>query len=243
MTNSRYCILIPAFRHTEPLKQVLSSLIPTGLPCLVVDDGNPDPLKDSLGELLFSSSLIQIKRLELNGGKGTACAAGLRWARELGFTHAVTLDADGQHDARDLPKVLDLSRRHPDALLLGKPLFGPDVPPARKWGRWISRAWAWAETLSFDIGDPLCGFRCYPLEATLRVINSWSLGKRMDFDPEMTVLLHWEKVPIINFDTRVLYPVGGISNFRLWRDNVGLVRLNTRLLFRLLLSNFRRGHP
>lgn len=242
MTDSRYCILIPAYRHEEPLRHVLSSLIPMGLPLLVVDDGNPVPLKDTLGNR-FPASSVQFRRLEANGGKGKACQAGFRWARELGFTHAVTLDADGQHDVGDLANVIALSRAHPDALLLGKPLFGPDVPSSRKWGRWISRAWAWAETLSFDIGDPLFGFRCYPLEATLRVLDRWSVGERMDFDPEIAVLLHWEKIPVLNFDTRVIYPVHGISNFRLWRDNVGLFRLNARLMFRLLMSRLFGRRP
>jgi hypothetical protein len=153
--------------------------------------------------------------------------------------HAITLDADGQHDPADVPKFLDAARRQPEALVLGRPIFGPDSPRARRYGRRLSQAFVWAVTGSFAIEDPLCGFRCFPLRRTVPLLDAVSLGDRMEFDPEIVVRLAWDGVPIVNVPTRVRYFTGGLSNFRIVRDNALIVRAYARLVLARLLGRRR----
>ena len=148
------------------------------------------------------------------------------------------MDADGQHDSDDLPKFLRESKAHPRALVLGKPTYGPDVPRIRLTGRQISRVLVWLETFSFAIGDPLLGYRVYPLNETAELTKRCSLGTRMDFDPEIAVRLKWNGLPIRNIPTRVSYPENGFSNFRMVTDNLWMVALHLRLLSRMLLRPF-----
>ncbi len=157
------------------------------------------------------------------------------WAK--GYTHAVQIDADGQHHIPDVERFLSEAAAHPCALILGKPIFGPDVPPARYFGRKISVWCVWAETLSRAIGDPLFGFRLYPLAATVALIKRRRLGCRMDFEPDIAVRLYWDGVPIQNIETQVSYPTGGLSHFRLFRDNVRISWLHTRLLSGMLIRS------
>ena len=180
-------------------------------------------------------------------GKGAASLAGFRWAAEHGYSHTILLDADGQHNVLDIPRVLNLSRANPDALILGRPLFDQNAPWSRRWGRLLTSAWTWVETLSFDIGDPLYGFRCYPLAPVLRLVDKVSFGLRMDFDPEIAVRLYWAGVPVVNFETNVCYPPQGVSNFHLWRDNGAITWMHTRLFFgmirQLVTGKIRWGGP
>jgi len=142
----------------------------------------------------------------------------------------VQLDADGQHDPADVPKFLEAARRQPEALVLGRPVFGADSPAVRRYGRRLSQAFVWAVTGSFAIEDPLCGFRCFPLRRTIPMLGAVRLGDRMEFDPEIVVRLAWDGVPIVNVPTRVRYFHGGLSNFRMVRDNALIVRAYARLV-------------
>lgn len=230
-----FCFLIPVYRHAHSLIDVLHNLEPYQIPCIVVDDGNNPPLADILSEKLTNHSWVEVLRMPINEGKGRACRAGFIRAGARNFTHALLLDADGQHDERDVPRFLDLSRKYPKAVILGRPVFDRSAPWSRRFGRWMSQLWVWIETLSFQIGDPLFGYRCYPLEPVLGLVDSKTLGRRMNFDPEIIVRLYWQNVPIMNLESPVRYPDGGISNFRLWKDNLLLSWLHTRLFFGMLL--------
>src|SRR5690606_17949432 len=84
---------------------------------------------------------------------------------ERGFSHALQIDADGQHDAADIPALLALAKANPEALVSGWPQYGDDMPRSRRYGRWITHFWVWIETLSLAIKDSMCGFRVYPLAA------------------------------------------------------------------------------
>ena len=132
---------------------------------------------------------------------------GMTYLHEQGFTHAIQIDADGQHDVEDLPKFIEVARNNPKALVLGTPVFGPDVPKSRLAGRQLSRWLIWLETFSFDINDPLFGYRVYPLEPTMKIVRSRQLGERMDFDPEIAVRLKWAGVPVQTIPSAVRYPV------------------------------------
>ena len=236
-TSPQCCVIIPVYRHAEPLVNVLRQLEKYGLPCFLVDDCNEVPLKDALATELAGWSWVKVLRLATHGGKGVACMEGCRVAHESGFSHAIFIDADDQHEVHDMSCVLDLTQQHPQAMILGSPVFDQSAPLKRRIGRIVSNVWVWIETLSFDIKDSLCGFRCLPLIPLLKVASRVQLGRRMDFDPDIVVRLFWQGVPVVNFDTRIRYPPRGISNFHLMRDNGALFWLHTRLFFGMLIRS------
>jgi glycosyltransferase involved in cell wall biosynthesis len=230
------CLLIPIYNHRDTIAGVLDSLAYLALPCLVVDDGSDEPTRETLERERARRPWVELSRLPVNRGRGAALRHGYCRAAEQGFTHVVQLDADGQHDPADVPKFLDAARRQPDALVLGRPIFGADSPRVRRYGRRLSQAFVWAVTGSFAVEDPLCGFRCFPLRRTVPVLDAVRLGDRMEFDPEIVVRLAWAGVPIVNVPTRVRYFAGGLSNFRMVRDNALIVRAYTRLVLARLLG-------
>jgi len=174
-----------------------------------------------------------VRRAE-NGGKGAAVQDGLRAAAALGYTHALQVDADGQHALPDAAAFARASLAQPQAVICGAPVYGDDVPRSRLYGRWLTRVWVWINTLSLDIPDAMCGFRVYPLTAVLPVINGTHVGRRMDFDIAILVRLHWRGVPMAWLPTRVVYPEGGVSHFKGLQDNLLISRMHARLFFGML---------
>ena len=241
------CIVIPIYNHGDTIAQVVRDVEPLGLPCLIVDDGSDESTRKALDMLETSLEWVDVVRRATNGGKGVALQTGYREAWRRSYTHALQLDADGQHDATKLPELLAVSGQRPDALVLAVPTFDDSAPASRRYGRWIARFWTWLETCSFAIGDPLFGMRCMPLEAAVGVLDEVRCGSGMEFDGEIAVRLFWRGTPVVNVPTAVHYPEGGISHFRLVRDNIRISWLHTRLvagaLFRLprLLGRARRA--
>ena len=231
------CTLITIYDHPDTIQAVVAGLAPLGLPCLIVDDGSAEPTRTALEQVTAAFPGVEIKTHEQNGGRGAALKTGYRWAHSLGYTHALQLDADGQHDAKEAPAFLEASRQNELALVLGDPIFDDSAPLARLWGRLISRFWVWVDTWSLDVRDPLCGMRCVPLEATVALLDRETCGDFMDFDPELTVRLMWADVPIVNVPTHVRYFEDGISHFHLLRDNVRLSSRYARLFFEMILQS------
>jgi len=223
------CILIPCFDHGEPLRAVLESLAPYSLPCIVVDDGSGAETLAQLDRIEREIDFARVERLSPNRGKGVAVCAGFRLASGLGFTHALTLDADGQHDASAVPALLEAMRKDPDALVLGRPVFDETAPRSRMWARQLSRVAVWIATLSLEIPDPLCGMRGIPLDAALRVMARGPLGPRMEFDPEFAVRCVFEGVPVRSVSVGVRYIEGGLSHFDVGRDFPMMGRTYLRL--------------
>jgi glycosyltransferase involved in cell wall biosynthesis len=226
----RPAILIGIYNHGETIAAVVRSLRSANLPFLIVDDGSDARTVQRLRELVVECPDVRVERRAVNGGRGAALITGFEILAQEGFTHALVLDADGQHDAAQAHEFIDTARRRPDALVLGRPIFGKDAPIARVLGRRLSRFWVHVSTLSFSIHDPLCGYRCYPLATTLEILRRERAGLRMDFDPEIAVRHAWAGTPIVNIPTRVIYPAGGLSNFRLVRDNARITWMHLRLL-------------
>lgn len=222
------CLLIPIFDHKDEIGGVVDSLAPHGLPCLIVDDGSGDETREVLDALERRHPWVDVHHRSHNGGRGAALATGYRLAEKRGCTHAIQLDADGQHDARDVPRFLDAIAAMPEALILGSPVFDASVPRGRLYGRQLSRAMVWLTTLSFDVADPLCGFRAVPLAAATALLDDVVMGDHMEFDPELVIRLHWRGVPVCNVPTRVVYNEGGLSHFDMLWDNVRLSRVYAR---------------
>jgi len=232
---SKYCIIIPVYNHGKELLQVLEQLSRYKLNCYIINDGSGPETNNYIDQAIKIYEWITIITLEKNGGKGAAVKAGLRFVYDRQYTHALQVDADGQHCLEDIPKFLDKSIKYPDALVLGQPIFGKDVPRSRLIGRQISRFWVWVETISKSIKDPLFGFRIYPLLSTIQVLDSNRTGNKMDFDPEIAVRLYWGNVIIRNVRTKVSYPDRGISHFNMLRDNLLISWMHTKLVFGMLL--------
>ncbi|MEE4411224.1 MULTISPECIES: glycosyltransferase family 2 protein [unclassified Serratia (in: enterobacteria)] len=228
------CIVIPCFNHGQMMAEVLASLAGYGLPCLVVDDGSAAVTADELQRLAAGLPWVQLLRLEQNQGKGAAVIAGLQLAHSQGYSHALQVDADGQHQLSDIPDMIAEARAHPDCLISGQPVYDSSVPKARLYGRYVTHVWVWIETLSLSLKDSMCGFRVYPVEPTLALAASHPLGKRMDFDTEVMVRLYWQGVPSRFLPTRVTYPADGVSHFDALRDNLRISWMHTRLFFGML---------
>jgi glycosyltransferase involved in cell wall biosynthesis len=229
------CILIPIYNNKDTIRAVLQSLEYLKLPCLVVDDGSDEPTQQVLQHINDDMSWVSIIRRGNNGGKGAAMETGFHSATEHGYTHAVQIDADGQHNASDVPKFLHQARLAPDALILSKPIFDDNAPAARRYGRWVTTFWVYIETWSADIKDALCGFRCYPLGPVVQLYRESKIGAGMVFDTEIAVRLFWNGVRMINVETKVDYTKGGVSHFKYLEDNLRISRLHTELFFGMLL--------
>jgi predicted LPLAT superfamily acyltransferase len=241
----RACAIVPSYNHARVIGDVVATLSTLGLPVFVIDDGSGAPAAAILAALHDPARGVRVTRLPVNRGKGRAVREGFRQAYDAGFTHALQVDADGQHDLTVVPRMLAIAARHPDALVGGQAVFDRSVPAGRRIGRWITHVWVFVETLSFVVTDSMCGLRIYPLEAVLGVVNAEPVGERMDFDTAVMVRLCWRGLPVAMVPVHVSYPPGNTSNFRLWRDNLRITWMHTRLVFGMLarLLSFRLKRP
>ena len=229
------CLLIPIYDHASTIRRVVESLATAELPLLIVDDGSGTDTRKALDRIASDFEWVELRRHAVNQGKGAALVTGYRAAVERGFSHAIQLDADAQHESADVRRFLAVAAANPDALVLGQPIFDDRVPKSRLYGRKLSIGLVWVATLSRDVRDPLCGFRCVPLTPVLRLMDQVSMGQRMDFEPELAVRLVWMGVPVLNVATHVSYFPGGVSHFDVVWDDLRLAWLYTRLTVGMLV--------
>lgn len=229
------CIVVPVYNHEHAIGTVLEGLLRHGVPVLLVDDGSNANCAAVLDALAREhASQVTLVRLPHNQGKGAAVLAGFRRAAELGYTHLLQIDADGQHQTGDVPAFLAQAAAHPQAIIVGHPIYDESVPKARLYGRYATHIWVWINTLSLDIKDSMCGFRVYPVAPVNALAARRHIGKRMNFDTDILVRLFWDGLQVINLGTRVSYPSDGVSHFRVWRDNVLISWMHTVLFFGML---------
>ncbi len=235
----RPVILIPTYNSGPRLRSTVEGALQQGVPVRVVVDGSTDgsdrvldPLAESSGERL------RVQRLEENGGKGRAVHAGALAVRDEGGTHILTMDSDGQHPPNAVPLFVAAAERYPGDLIMGDPVFGPDVPPARLKGRRLTIWWTDLETHRCGLGDTLFGMRVYPLEGLLAAFGQTSFARGFDFDPEIAVRMAWaghrpRQVPVpVRYFSK---DEGGVSHFNYLRDNIKLTFLHFRLVPEWLL--------
>jgi glycosyltransferase involved in cell wall biosynthesis len=231
--------LIPTYNNPNTIGQVVAGLRRFLPDVWVVDDGG-DAASQRVLQQLEQQGLAKIVRRARNGGKGAAVKTGLAALHTAGFTHALQIDADSQHDVDDAGQFIALCRQNPTACVLGQPAFDASAPSARRIGRQVTVVWTHIETLGRVIADPMCGFRIYPIAPSLAARVR---GDAMDFDPEIAVALAWRGCPIINVPTNVRYHAGGVSHFRLWRDNLLISWMHTRMVIALLWRIWRTPWP
>lgn len=227
-----HLVVIPSYNSGPRLLETVRAAQAEWAAVSVVVDGSTD---GSAAALVETSGLRVIRRAR-NGGKGAAVLDALQ-AAPAGFTHALVMDADGQHPASCIREFMMVSEACPDAMVLGVPQFGPDAPAIRVGGRRISNWLARLETGGESIGDSLFGFRVYPIGKLLPIMQRSCRMRRFDFDPEAAVRLSWAGVPAINLPVPVRYmrpKQGGVSHFRYGRDNLLLARMHARLIIEAL---------
>ena len=230
------CFIVPVYNHEHAVGAVLDGLLPHGLQCILVDDGSSAACAARLAELAGAhTGQVTLVTHQVNQGKGGAVMTGFRTAQAMGFTHALQVDADGQHDLGDVARFLDAARSAPEALVAGYPLYDDSVPRGRLYGRYATHVWVWINTLSLEIRDSMCGFRVYPLASVMALVGRTRLGLRMNFDIEILVRLYWDGVRFVQLPTKVGYPADGVSHFRVWLDNALISRVHASLFFGMLL--------
>lgn len=249
MPDFRPTILIPSYNTGPILRKTVQAAIATGYPVRVVVDGSTDDADACLREFDGIEGFT-LHRLPVNQGKGSAILFGVRAAQLDGFTHALAMDADGQHPADRVADYFKVGHQHPEAGVFGTPVFDSSAPALRVGGRKISNFWANLETMGWGIDDSLFGMRLYPIRQLIDVLENTRFARRFDFDPEVAVRLSWKGVPIINIPTAVRYPSaeeGGISQFRYIRDNTLLTWMHARLMAGFLIRApwlaFRGDNP
>ena len=230
-----YCLLIPHYNHERQFIAFLPQLVASGLPLIVVDAGSNSDSIAQLAAAINAYENVHLFRLQRNRGKGAAVKAGCTFARNLGFTHALQIDADGQHNVADIAQFIRTSAQQPEAIICGKPVFDRSAPKARVYGRKVTDFWVALETLSLRIKDGLCGFRVYPLTCVEKVVDRYFVGNRMDFDTEFLVKAVWLNTDLVFIKTNVIYPEQSVSHFHYWRDNLLLIRLHSRLMLGMLV--------
>ena len=225
----RPCAVIPTYDNPMTIARVVAEVRRHLPDVVVVDDGSSGAGRAGV-DAVEREGAARVVRRPRNGGKGAAVKTGFAAARELGFTHALQIDADGQHDTADIPRFLALAAARPEAAVLGHPVFDASTPRGRRAAHGLTNFWTRVETAGPAITDPQCGYRVYPLGAACAVAAD---ADHMDFDIEIAVRLVWAGVPIVNVPTRVRYlpaAEGGVSHFRLFRDNVAISWMHTRLV-------------
>jgi len=230
------CAVIPVFNHQAAVTAVVRGVLTEQVPCIIVDDGSGPACAAVLDGLASAaSSQVTLLRHPVNRGKGAALLTGVRHAAHAGYSHALQIDADGQHRIEDIAIFLEQAAAHPRALVIGYPCYDGSVPGLRLWARYLTHVWVSINTLSRQIEDSMCGFRVYPLAPLIELDRQRKLGARMNFDIEILVRLCWAGIEIINLPTRVTYPKDGVSHFRGWLDNLLISRLHATLFFGMLL--------
>ena len=236
--SETHLILIPSYNSGRLLLETVKDALEHWRPVWVVIDGSTDGSELPVLELARVERGLRVLVLPRNGGKGAAVFAGALAALGAGFSHALVMDADGQHPAGRIGAFMAASRAQPEAMVLGRPVFGSEAPQVRLQGRKLSVALVRMETLGRAIDDPLFGFRVYPLGALARLMARISGARRYDFDPEVAVRLFWNGVPAINLSAACRYRAlaeGGVSHFHYVRDNLRMAWLHTRLIAALIL--------
>lgn len=230
----KFSVVIPTYNHSHCLDRLAQEIDSLGLPLFLVDDGSDEETESVCQRLAESKYHVQLLRLKNNSGKGAAAHEGFTKAYEAGYSHAILLDADGQHDVGEIPRFIAASQKNPQALIMGNPIFGPEAPQLRVKGRKITQFWVHLETLMGGLGDALFGFRCYPLGPVTALKGRF--GRGMDFDPEIAVRLYWAGTDIVNLDCNVSYDTTQPSNFNMLYDNLKMIKLHTGLVIETIFK-------
>lgn len=238
LSEQKFGFVIPVYNHGAALESVVKQLVQYNFPIIVIDDGNDEKNKAYINDIAARYPLITLLVHPKNKGKGEAMKTGVRKANEMGLTHILQIDSDGQHDAGQIPQFLELSKQNPKAVICGYPEYDASAPRHRVIGRKISNAWIHivSFTTSKQVRDALIGFRIYPVAPYCKILRRHSIiDTHMGYDIDILVHLLWLNVPVISEVVKVSYPADGVSNFRLIRDNLHISLTYARLCIGMIL--------
>jgi glycosyltransferase involved in cell wall biosynthesis len=236
--SATHLVLIPSYNPGRKVFETVRGAREQWNPVWVVVDGSDDGTAEALQAMAKDDEGLRVLVRPRNGGKGAAVLDGMVEALRQGYTHALTMDSDGQHPPDRIPAFMAASAAKPHAMVLGVPVFDASAPGVRVKGRRISNYWARLETLGAGIQDSLFGFRVYPVEPLVRIMRRHFWMRRFDFDVEIGVRLSWSGVEAINLPAAVRYfrpEEGGVSHFNYVRDNILLTSMHIRLFAGFLL--------
>jgi len=236
--SGSHLLLIPSYNTGPQVYETVRAARAQWNPVWVVTDGSTDGTPEGLSRMADADPGLTVLELPANAGKGAAVLHGLQAALAQGFTHALTMDADGQHPAALIPAFMQASMRAPGSMVLGRPVFDASAPLLRVRGRRVSNWWTNLETLGAGIDDSLYGFRVYPIADLIAVMRRQPWMRRFDFDTEAVVRLAWRGVRPLNLAAPVRYLTaeeGGVSHFRYGRDNLLLTWMHARLMLEFVL--------
>jgi glycosyltransferase involved in cell wall biosynthesis len=236
--STTHVVLVPCYNPGPKIIQTIRSIREKWSPVWVVVDASTDGSTELLQAEAAKDERLKIIVQPINVGKGGTVLCGITAALSSGYTHALTMDADGQHPVELITYFMQRSQAEPMSLILGKPVFDASAPALRVNGRKVSNSWANLETLGMGVGDSLYGFRVYPMHALQAVMQENRWMRRFDFDPEAAVRLCWAGLKPVNIDAPVKYfnaDEGGISHFKYVRDNILLTWMHTRLFIEFLV--------
>ena len=236
--STTHLVIIPSYNPGPAVYETVRAARDQWEPVWVVVDGSDDGTPEGLASLAAADAGLRVIVLPRNAGKGSAVLHGITLAAAEGYTHALTMDSDGQHPAPSIPAFMAASMRRPEAVVLGVPVFDASAPALRVKGRRVSNWWANLETLWSGIGDSLFGFRVYPIADLAAIMRRQPWMRRFDFDPEAAVRLVWRGVPPVNVPAPVRYlrpEEGGVSHFNYLRDNALLTWMHTRLVLEFVV--------
>lgn len=236
MAELKFGFVVPVYNHGAALEGVVKNLSEYKYPIIVVDDGNNEENKAQIKAVAEKYNQVVLVTREKNGGKGHAMKDGICKANEIGLTHILQIDSDGQHDAGRIEYFFQRSRENPKAIICGYPEYDASVPKVRLNFRKFSNGWIHIVTLSKEIKDALIGFRVYPVESYMKLINKGTyIDGRMGYDTDILVHLFWAGVPVISESVKVTYPTDGISNYRAIRDTLRISKTFARLCLNLFV--------
>jgi glycosyltransferase involved in cell wall biosynthesis len=236
--SATHLVLIPSYNPGPRGLETVRAARMYWDPVWVIVDGSTDGSGESLSAVARRDPGLQVLVRARNGGKGAALLDGLIEAQRSGFTHALAMDADGQHPADRIPTFMSASLAAPQAMILGDPVFDASAPRIRLRGRRIANWCTNLETLWAGIHDTLFGFRVYPIAPLVDMMQRSRWMRRFDFDAEAVVRLSWRGMPAVNLPAPVSYftpEEGGVSHFNYWRDNVLLTSMYLRLFLGFVL--------
>ncbi len=236
--SATHLVLIPSYNPGATVYETVRGARALWDPVWVVVDGSTDGTAEGLENLAQDDPGMRVIVLPKNAGKGNAVLQGISLAAAEGYTHALTMDSDGQHPAQSIPEFMERSRAEPRAVVLGVPVFDASAPALRVKGRKVSNWWANVETVGLGIEDSLYGFRVYPIADLIAVMRRQPWMRRFDFDPEAAVRLVWRGLKPVNIRAPVKYlkpEEGGVSHFNYYRDNALLTWMHARLFLEFIL--------
>ena len=218
------CVIIPVFNNVSTVGDVVQGTLQHCSTVLVCDDGSTD----GSGANAEAAGAVVLRHAH-NEGKGVALRTLLAEAHRRGFRHAISMDADGQHLASDLPALATALIEEPGSLVLGaRNLVAAGAPPSSEFGRRCSNWWIWFET-GLRLPDTQSGFRGYPVP---EVMELGAGHRRYEFETDVLLRAAWAGIPIRSRPITVIYSASRTTHFRLVLDNVRIVALNTLAVLR-----------